>query len=255
MVVACVICALTSMTTSCSKDEPGGNPNQPNVVMQLKKISYDSSDNSFSGTLSNFVYDNQNRVVSYEENRKTDYGGEQNQVVNYKYNDSYIVRTKESENSEIQNLTFNLSGGLITSVFCKQTNWTDFYSYKDNKLIQWKEGDYTTIDYLWEKGNPIRETVSYKGNSNISISNYSYTDLPCCIGNLQSFLSICDMVGGSFCDPFLQQSGYFGILPQNLIEFVDNDVQFRYELNVNGYPTKITGTYADKCRTMLLEWK
>ena len=59
-----------------------------------------------------------------------------------------------------------------------------------------------------------------------------------------------ELLGGSYWDPFLQQQGYFGNLPKNLV-ISGNDGeplwQLSYEANANGYPTKITGKDKKDC--------
>ena len=67
-----------------------------------------------------------------------------------------------------------------------------------------------------------------------------------------------ELLGGSYWDPFLQQQGYFGNLPKNLV-ISGNDGeplwQLSYEVNANGYPTKITGKDKKDTAVMTLTWR
>jgi hypothetical protein len=156
--------------------------------------------------------------------------------------------------------TYYLENGVITSV------GTDTYEYSNGNMVKWTEDPPFYISYNWENGNPVRETVHYNGEFDDDITNFSYSDLPCFIGNLQCLMddytssTQLELMGGSSWDPFLQQQGYYGNLPKNLV-LSGKDKRhiwhLRYEINTNGYPTKITHKDEDENTTaiMTLTWR
>lgn len=243
-------CIMALSIAACSKDDD--NPSEPKVKMQLAGITITDPALSIYGqgtttTFSNFVYDNQGRITSYD---LDDYSGNQG-TVTYEYQTASIIKRDDKGEKS----TFNLTNGLISS-----QNKEDQYSYTNDNLTKWIEGDNyssSTINYIWEGGNPIRETVH--NGSHTTITNYNYSTLPCYIGNIQTFFDNfsriqVELMGGSFFDPFLQQLGYYGNLPKNLILSTD-DWELSYELNDNGYPTKIIAKDDSDTATMTLQWK
>ena len=246
-------------TSACSKDDD--NPSEPKVKMQLAGITITDPALSIYGqgtttTFSNFVYDNQGRLTSYD---LDDYSGNQG-TVTYEYQTASIIKTDSEGNS----IKYQLTNGLISSADDKlNTNYyfIEKYSYTDNNLTTWIEGNFygyeTEISYMWMNGNPIRESVY--NQSSTTTTNYNYSELPCYIGFIQFLFDFysridIDMIGGSNFDPFLQQAGYYGNLPRNLIISTD-DCELSYELNDNGYPTKIIAKDDSDTATMTLQWK
>lgn len=225
------------------------NPNGPVVKMQLEGIAI--TEGQSTTILSNFVYDNQRRLTSYDVN---DNGNKK--TVTYTYHSSYIERNKIGDYKS----TYYLENGVITSV------GTDTYEYSNGNMVKWTEDPPFYISYNWKDGNPIRETVHYNGKFDDDITNFSYSDLPCFIGNLQCLMddytssTQLELMGGSMWDPFLQQQGYYGNLPKNLV-LSGKDKRhiwhLRYEINTNGYPTKITHKDQDENTTaiMTLTWR
>lgn len=250
---AMMCCAVVAGFSSCSKDDD--QPNEPKVKMQLTGITI-TEDNETT-VLSDFTYDNEGRLTSY----KVDDNGYK-KTYTYTYNGASIaVKCTYPGNS--YTLTYNLTNGLVSSV-TDSDGYMDTYSYTSNNMTKWKESvnypgfNSSDIIYLWEGGNPIRETVGSH------IINYSYSDQLCYIGNLQTlfddYSSIdVELMGGSYWDPFLQHQGYFGNLPKNLVTSAINngevDWTLSYELNSNGYPTKITAKEDDDTAVMALTWK
>lgn len=244
---AMVCCALAAGFSSCSKDDDG--PNGPAVKMQLEGITI--TEGNSTATLSNFVYDNQGRLTSYDVNDNGD-----KETVSYTYYTPYIERAESNGNNHTH--TFNLENGVITSTSCGDT-----FEYSNGNMVKWTEDSWYYIAYSWENGNPIRETVHYNTALDDSVINFNYSDLPCYIGNFQTlfdeYTSIqVEIMGGSCWDPFLQQQGYFGNLPKNLVTSgKDGELlwQLSYEVNTNGYPTKITGKDENGTAVMTLKWR
>lgn len=239
---AIVCCALAAGFSSCSKDDDG--PNGPAVKMQLEGITI--TEGNSTATLSNFVYDNQGRLTSYDVNDNGD-----KETVTYTYNSSYIERSSNG-----YKCTFNLENGVITAI------GSDTYEYSNGNMVRWVEDPSYYISYSWENGNPVRETVVNPVSSNY-VTSFGYSELPCYIGNFQDlfdeYASISvELMGGSCWDPFLQQQGYFGNLPKNLVTSAKaprNEWQLSYEVNANGYPTKITGKDENGTAVMTLTWR
>lgn len=243
---AAMMCGvLTTGFSSCSKDDDGLKG--PAVKMQLEGITITESGSNT--TLSNFIYDNQGRLTSYDVNDNGD-----KETVTYAYYSSHIERNGG------YNQTFQLSNGLITSV------GSDVFEYSNGNMVKWSEGQPADVFYTWENGNPIRETVRYNFQTTSGvkedITNFGYSDLPCYIGNLQTLLeeyaSVDVELMGDNLDPFLQQQGYFGNLPKNLVtsgKSKNSEWHLTYEINANGYPTKITGKEDRYSAVMTLTWK
>ena len=247
---AMVCCVLAVGFSSCSKDDDGLS--EPTVKMQLEGIAI--TEGSSTATLSNFVYDNQGRLTSYDVNDNGD-----KETVTYTYYSSYIERV-EGDGSK---RTFHIENGVITSV--SQNGYSDTYEYSNGNMVTWREDPTYHISYSWEAGNPVRETVHYDNNRfDDYITSFSFSELPCNIGNFQDlfdrYSSVqVELMGGSYWDPFLQQQGYFGNLPKNLVTSGNYNGNIRwhlsYEVNANGYPTKITGEDEDGMAVMSLTWR
>lgn len=248
---------MTLALWSCSKDEEGNSDSSMNMRLSEIKI-YDleeaNSQSIPTSRFSNFLYDDKGRVLSYDIYNSMGLVGD----VTYKYNATSIVRTWYGEIEE----TFNLTDGLVSSMqkdsYLPGQKFIEEYHYKDNQLTTWIEdvsGLHSTIKYLWENGNPIRESVG------TVVNNYTYSDLPCKVGFYQQLFDgwsgmQVEIMGGSSFDPFLQQSGFFGELPKNLIESSDyGEWKLTYTLNSNGYPIKILAEDERCSALMLLEWK
>lgn len=249
---AMVCCALAAGFSSCSKDDDG--PNGPAVKMQLEGITI--TEGNSTTTFSNFVYDNQGRLTSYDVNDNGD-----KETVTYTYNSSYIERSNSNSNCNVE---FLLENGVITSERYSNSADMDLYEYSNGNMVKWTEGYpvHTSVYqlYLWDNGNPIRETQLVDGISGY-LTSYGYSELPCYIGNLPALFDEfstlhVELIGN--VDPFLQQQGYFGNLPKNLVTSAKaprNEWQLSYEVNANGYPTKITGKDENGTAVMTLTWR
>lgn len=248
---AMVCCAMAAGFSSCSKDDDG--PNGPAVKMQLEGITI--TEGSSTITLSNFIYDNQGRLTSYDVNDNGD-----KETVSYTYNSSYIERS--SSNSDVE---FLLENGVITSErYSFNSAEMDLYEYSNGNMVKWTEGYPVNNSvyqlYSWENGNPVRETQLMDGSSSY-VTSFGYSELPCYIGNIPALFDEfstlhVELIGN--VDPFLQQQGYFGNLPKNLVisaKAPRNEWQLSYEVNANGYPTKITGKDENGTAVMTLTWR
>lgn len=247
---AMVCCALVAGFSSCSKDDDG--PNGPAVKMQLEGITI--TEGNSTTTLSNFVYDNQGRLTSYDVNDNGD-----NETVTYTYHSSYI----EMNESDGYKRTYHIENGVITSIGTNTYDGTDSYEYLNGNMVKWTEDSRYYISYSWENGSPVRETVVNSGSSDY-VTSFGYSELPCYMGNFQTlfddYSSVqVEFIGGSFWDPFLQQQGYFGNLPKNLVTSAkaqrNSEWQLSYEVNANGYPTKIMGKDDSGSAVMTLTWR
>ena len=241
-----LISALTLGVSSCSDN--GDGPSKPSTKMLLTGIESTYSDGSVRSVFSDFTYDSDGKILSY----KVSNGSSDADTYTYSYSSSSIVRKCDGKSDGV----YSLSNGKITA-----TNSDDKYSYTGNQLTKWVEDDSYSIIYTWENGNPIRETVKY-GNGDDYITNYTYNDSPCYIGFLTQLKKAMntDIMGGSAFDPFLQQCGFYGDLPRNLVSgCVIDGVEWTldYEFNNNGYPTKIIGKDEDGdiFIIMTLTWK
>lgn len=251
LVWAAMVCgALVAGFSSCSKDDDG--PNGPAVKMQLEGITI--IEGSSTTTLSNFVYDNQGRLTSYDVNDNGD-----KETVSYTYYSSYIERS--SRNGDVE---FLLENGVITSERYSNSADMDLYEYSNGNMVKWTEGYPINNSvyqlYLWDNGNPIRETQLIDGSSS-SVTSFGYSELLCYIGSLPALFDEfstlhVELIGN--VDPFLQQQGYFGNLPKNLVTSANDGEllwQLSYEVNANGYPTKITGKDENGTAVMTLKWR
>lgn len=240
---AMICCAMAAGFSSCNKDDDG--PNGPAVKMQLEGITI--TEGSSTATLSNFVYDNQGRLTSYDVNDNGD-----KETVSYTYNSSYIEKTVGNRYT----VTYRLNNGIITSAD------DDTYEYSNGNIVKWYMAPMANVFYTWEAGNPIKETIR-NNSADENITSFGYSDLPCYIGNYQTlfdeYSSVhVEFIGDSYWDPFLQQQGYFGNLPKNLVtsgKAPRSAWQLSYEVNANGYPTKITGKDENGTAVMTLTWR
>lgn len=257
-----VCCALAVQFSACSKDEDG--PNGAPVKMRLVEINISGSEQynhggyygsySFSDIYSNFVYDSHGKLLSYEyeheheSNYDNQYHYKSKSNVTYTYNSSSIEKLEENDEG-IRKTIYHLTNGLVTLETFEGSKYSEHFLYENGNLVGW-DGDGCYDSYSWENGNPIIEPFDSPNNT-----KYGYTDMPCYIGNYV------DLMDGTFylpCEPFLMQQGYYGNLPKNLVNSFKGEYvhcYLSYEINANGYPTKITANESDGTQVMTLTWQ
>lgn len=256
--ICAVMAIVVIMTGLNSCNSEGDQPNEPAVKMQLTGMTITDEEGSLS-EFKNFTYDDKGRLTSYDVEEDQTW----KETITYSYYDSSIVLKCNSKYSSYT-YTYNLTNGIITSMQRSDTKDPYIYSYTSNNLtkmeVKRSDGGRNYIEeYYWEGGNPIRYDDEGYG-----IQSYIYSDKPCYIGNIQTFFDHhsgvqVELLFGSWEEAFLQQQGYFGNLPKNLVSsaLYKGEIWWTldYELNSNGYPTKITAKEGNDTAVMTLTWK
>lgn len=241
---------------SCSDDDEKDIVQRPeaSVKMQLVFVS-DGHDEC-----KDFVYDANGRVVSFTVLKKYDFDSKSGKRT-YSYATNKVVCQEDYEDSS-KNIIYELTDGLITkSIETYVNNGTSskhytVYEYDSSKQLVrvadvdengnviWEEAlqGYREEHITWENGNPVKITDEEGYTIN------SFNTQPCYIGPFQD--EVTSFFGDE--DPYLMQSGFFGVLPVNLLKSVTYYTQYAgvvydpytyeitYVLNENGYPLKIS---------------
>ena len=227
------IAIVSGIMTSCSKDESSDEPEQPTVKMVLTSLKGGYPSSHFYGVIfEDAQYDKEGKIISYK-----DWDGKN---VTYTYTSKSI--TRKDSNGEII-LSLNSKGLITTNSYYESLN---FQYDSNNYLIN--DG---TQSFQWENGNMVKEYDGY-GYDSYTYTNYPNT-ISCFLNELESPLYF------NYCDPFLMASGFYGIIPKNLVdkEYDDGELRgsFSYEFNSYGYPIKILIIGDPYIEEYFLEWE
>ncbi len=241
--------ALASIGLSSCSDDGSDGPLEPGREKVVKGIVITATDGDVFN-FSSFSYDEQHRILGYTVN------GDEEQY-RYQYGSSYVIREEwsTSESQWVDDNTYQLTNGLITSAD------GDTYEYTSGNLVKWTEDPKYYMEYIWENGNPVKESIVGWN----SVKNYDYSTLLNKIGFMQQLLdsygyASVEIMGGSFLDPFLMNAGFFGNLPKNLISKIKDseggETTLSYDMDSDGYPVKIVAVDDDgDSAIMTISWE
>lgn len=242
MALLALIMSVGFVACSSSDDDDNNGGGSITSGKKLMSINYDAE------TI-NFVYGEDGKLdqTTYIDKYNERYSGS----INYSWNGNTITATKK-ENGRTNSYTIKLQDGKISS-----TNAIDGYveaiTYSGN-YIKEIEG-YFSDKYTWENGNIT------KIDDNINITYY--TDK---VNKHSSIIdvSVLNLDHASFDlnDLIMAHPNLVGTSNQNLIKSVtytdtshDGTANYSYELDKDGYPTKITETDGSDTTVYTLTWK
>ena len=245
MTLACVT------FTSCSdddKDEPGANV--PSNIKHLVSLTATDADGNVT-SVTNVKYDSKNRVISFTLN-------EDHETYNYTYDyaSDITIKTDGEVNSK-----YILKNGLIEKADYGEREYYIF-KYSNNRLSSYTS-EYDNLDpfkYTFDWVNANVECF-YGEDSSYESEEYEYASAKC-ITPIIYFTQLTQTPYNQFESEelFLFSQGYFGdSLTANLIKttYGNNDAEFEYQLDNDGYVTKMTvrSKYAYSSQTVNISWE
>lgn len=202
-----------------------------------------------NGYYHSFNYDEQGRVIKYNEDSET---------YTYTYNNKEIVKKAKYDDVTF---TYTLENNLISE--CKKIEHRSYgtdtlttkYFYTNNTIsrIEVKQRDnYSNVTnpafyqdyvyyYTWNEGNISTRKYIAKLNADSYTCNMHYTTVPCYF-TLGQF---CGLPDATNVDIFLLWEGYYGKKPKNIVKFEEktyNDgytdvINHEYEFDKDGFVT------------------
>lgn len=254
--------------SACSNDNeniPGdNNDNSSETALKPSKLEWND------GRYFKLSYDPQKRLHRVEEYTESGYLEE---TATIEYNENTIVVTASfpdmDNRKSIDICSLNSEGFIVktvsTEIYSNRTEKSNIEKYAYDKEQQLISVQNTTNDtevfITWENGNII--ATSSNDYMNTYNTTYKYTTIPSSKG---FFLFYDDMLIDIFHDvdylSLLANCGYFGKVPQNLLESITitNDSGnadtwgLSYQLGKDGYVTKISGTENNANYSAKLTW-
>lgn len=242
LVIATIAMFANCVLSSCSGDDKDSPDNPEKGKTTISEVTI--VDEYGMVFFSNFRFDNDKRIISYELKNTEDPDV-------YRYNYTYTSSTIRVDNENGDVIAFyNVENGLIVSGR-DYWNHTWEYEYDEQKHIVTVKKQYSgdapdTYTCVWKDGNLISyKTVNSSGSFNHTIT---YTDQ---VNSLHIFPvdildGYLDCDDGIF-DAVLCSEGYFGNMPANLPLIITDDdsiygtkYEFSYSgYNKHGYPSKM----------------
>jgi len=206
------LCLVTLVFNSCKKDKNTDNPTGGDGTSGLVSRIVDED-----GYWLNYLYDSQNRLTSII---KED--GE-NLTFSYPFSNTIII----DRGVDVLTLTLNSDGYIIKL----ETDWNLItYEYDNGYLVKETEDDGTFYNYLWENGN-LKSVTDNQGTTTFSYGTTPYKESNIAIWS------------PPMNDWFFELPvTIFGKRSKNLATSVTHDGKtrdIRYEINPNGYVTKV----------------
>lgn len=253
--------------SACSNDNenvPEDDNNSSTTALKPSKWEWND------GSYLKLSYDQQKRLQEVEEYTESGYLEETTTI---EYNENTIVMTSsfpDQENYKTVDVCSLNSEGLIVKTVSKnvyqnkeEERSTEKYAYDKNKQLISVQNTTNNTEVLitWENGNLIaadRNAPKDKYNT-----TYKYTTIPSSKG---FFLFYDDILIDIFYEvhnmSLLANCGYFGKVPQNLLESItmtyDSGDSYTwglsYQLGKDGYVTKISETGDDDNLSVKLTW-
>lgn len=253
--------------SACSNDNenvPEDDNNSLTTVLKPSKLSWKD------GNYLQLSYDQQKRLHRVEEYTESGYLEETTTI---EYNENTIVMTSsfpDQENYKTVDICSLNSEGLIVKTVSKdiyqnkeEERSTEKYAYdKDKQLISVQNTtNNTEVLITWENRNLIAANRNDPRNKHNT--TYKYTTIPSSKG---FFLFYDDILIDIFYEvhnmSLLANCGYFGKIPQNLIESItdtyDSEDSYTwslsYQFGKDGYVTEISETGDYDALSVKLTW-
>ncbi|MDE6445029.1 MAG: DUF4595 domain-containing protein [Muribaculaceae bacterium] len=250
-------------TTSCHNDDKDNPDNPSGTFPRIAQIDWLEEDGS-SSVWKNFTFDEDGRIVSYED-RKEDSYGTFTYKIEFHYSDNLITEYWEGE--KIQNyiiedgLIVELREGSIGRGFNSKLKYNSNRELIEISSDEWKE----TFTFTWSNGlllssEEISDDAQYDSKYTFTYSSFANK----LAMNPYAFMD------DDFINPFLSAFGYYGkvptFLPSSIKEIRGDEtkiVNLNYTIGSNGYPTKFetkekrTDSYSTREFTDIwsLKWK
>lgn len=245
---------MSASFTSCSKDE---NPEigEDGVVVNEKKLTKVIYSADGDGYFS-FSYDDKGRLIEAEDITKSD---------EYTFKETMIwgddavkinrIRTNSSGDYSFS-YTLPLTNGLVQSYYFDSTLYNSAYN-QSNRIIEWGRKSMNT-SIIWDGDKLVSATEEY-GNR---ITDYILTYEKSCKKGYYPFLcNMIDLGHGSFI--YYAHPELFGMrttqLPASVTaNYSDSSpykVSYSYELDKDGYISKITFTDEEDAGSYILTWE
>ena len=251
--LALVAIALGVSLTSCSKDDPT-KEESGTVVNEKKLTKIDFSDGHTSYGYISFTYDDKGRLTKAEQ--INDSGNSFTETMIWG-DDAVKINTSDKYNGKEENnsYTLPLANGLVQSYSFNKSQYTPIYN-QSNKLIEWgKERSMTSI--IWDGDKLVSATEDAYGY----IRDYTLTyEKSCNKGYFPLLGDLIDVGHGFYL--FLAHPELLGLrttqLPKTMTSTYENEDSnvdsFSYELDKEGYISKMTTTYSD-VGSWILTWE
>jgi hypothetical protein len=167
----------------------------------------------------------------------------------FDYGDDKLVKVEEaqlSNNGTVSNLTY-LDGKIVKQEWFTSTNLlTDRqeYEYSGNQLVKIQEyvdsrtgfvkSEYRVLEYSDDTNNPSRVTYFNADNTTNFTAEYTYGDKHAATGAVPPEFLVYEMLDGLSQDKNVLQ----------IVFSTGTEIDYTYEFNESGYPTKRTETYS-----------
>lgn len=247
--LALVAIALGVSLTSCSKDDPT-KEESGTVVNEKKLTKIDFSDGHTSYGYISFTYDDKGRLTKAEQINDSDYSFTETMIWG---DDAVKINTSEKYNGEEFNNSYTIP--LVNGLVQSYSQYTPIYN-QSNKLIEWgKERAKTTI--IWDGDKLVSATKNYYDH----VYDYTLTyEKSCNKGYFPLLGDLIEVGHGNYL--FLAHPELLGLrttqLPKTMSYTYDNKDSnvdsFSYELDKEGYISKMTTTYSD-VGSWILTWE
>ena len=251
--LAVVLCASFA---ACSDDDDESNGGMPSGSgLKLSSFTWDD------GRWDDYSYDAQGRVNKVERYDET---GKFDESINFEYNDNKIIATSDGG---YRIVCFLNSNGQIEKTACTGDYSTETctYTYDGNgHLTSINEEDGESYPFIWENDNLVR-IDNYRYYDGYGMLTFKYTSIPSSKGLFIYYDDfLIDIFSDVFTLPLLANLGYFGKVPQNMLEsitYTDKSsgdayvVKYSYELGKDGYVSKISGEDDGETTWVKLTWK
>lgn len=221
--------------TACSSDNEEENNGGGTVVSDkvLRSITEDDSDSYL------FSYNEKKQLISAAVDRDK---------INVKWSDSDIIVETISPYFEEEPADFIIKNGIITSTVCD--GGIESLTYDNNKHLTKISGDRTCM-WSWENGNISKFSYNDAGET-ISCTCTYYTDKENKHSTIDiNALKLYYICGIEWADLLLMaHPNLLGTTNKNLLKSVTSSdgwtENYSYEIDSEGYPTKIIVTETDK---------
>ena len=247
--LALVAIALGVSLTSCSKDDPT-KEESGTVVNEKKLTKIDFSDGHTSYGYISFTYDDKGRLTKAEQINDSDYSFTETMIWG---DDAVKINTSEKYNGEEFNNSYTIP--LVNGLVQSYSQYTPIYN-QSNKLIEWgKERAKTTI--IWDGDKLVSGSQNYYDH----VYDYTLTyEKSCNKGYFPLLGDLIEVGHGNYL--FLAHPELLGLrttqLPKTMSYTYDNKDSnvdsFSYELDKEGYISKMTTTYSD-VGSWILTWE
>lgn len=255
-----ILTLVLNIFTSCDKDDDdnSGSSKQKRLVMSLDDL----------GNSINFEYDNKGRMTAYTESARNysetyKFNGKEFSVTESGNNYEWIGAGKLNSKDFIQNIVVkDAVEGRSESYIYDSKGQITTQSYTCYMLDKMNEANGVTITYEWKDGNIVGIT-----ELDIEDDEHRYeTKYTLMYTNKKQTTPVKNVANIVFMNPYVDQidiciarSSVFGVaseyLPVAIVDENGNESTIDWELDEDGYPTKVTETYDEGSFYYMLSWE